>query len=247
MDKYQALEYLRSIIGDTSHLDSVVVKYTAQNDKIRELGRMLKNRDDVQYIRQVVAFDVPAGWTCPAANLCLARSDRKTGKITKGKNAEFLCFAAKLEAVFSVVRRFRWANFNAISKLKTSAEVAYVLINNMADDIKVVRIHTSGDFYNNVYFRAWMLVAELLTDVNFFGYTKVLAYARHNKPTNMNFVYSVGGTYDSEICESDVTSTVVRNREHANELGIPVACNTPTSPDDYDYIMRRESFALIVH
>lgn len=47
MDKYQALEYLRSIIGDTSHLDSVVVKYTAQNDKIRELGRMLKNRDDV--------------------------------------------------------------------------------------------------------------------------------------------------------------------------------------------------------
>lgn len=247
MNKNQALNYLRTMIGDTSHLDSIIVKYTKNNSKIRELGKMLKERGEIKYIRQVTAFDIPAGWTCPAADLCLARSDRKTGKITKGENAEFLCFAAKLEAVFSAVRRFRWSNFNAISKIKTSAEIAYVLISSMDEDVKVVRVHTSGDFYNNVYFRAWVLVAELLDDVSFFGYTKVLAYARYDKPSNMNFVYSVGGKHDSQVCESDVTSTVVCDRAHASELGIPVACNTPVSPDDYDYIMRRESFALIVH
>lgn len=227
------------------------LKWSCNNSKIKALGRMLKARGDVTTGKSVIAFDLPAGWTCPAASLCMARANRETGKITKGKDAEFLCYASKLEAAFPSARRARWHNFNILAGMANDADaMAEYILSQIPKGTKVIRIHTSGDFFNRNYFLAWTYVAIARPDITFWGYTKVLAYVTANKPDNFKLAYSMGGKHDASVRECTgkmVTSTVVVNEEQAQSLGLPVACPTPTSPDDFDFVMRGESFALLLH
>lgn len=228
-----------------------MLKFALQNSKLRELARYLGYKNS-----EVIGFDIPAGYTCPAASLCQAYSDKRTGKIVRGKGAQFLCYAAKLESAFPAVRRAHWFNFETLKTigLNDSAGMADAIIESMpryasgAIKAKVVRIHTSGDFFNQAYFDAWKLVAERLPEVTFFGYTKVLPLLSQPRPDNMHLAYSHGGKYDAAASESGVTTSyVVSDIAEAESMGLPVACPTATSPDDYGYIVRGESFALVFH
>ncbi len=219
------------------------LKWARNNSKLNELASHLGLKKS-----EVVGFDLPAGFTCPAASLCLAYANKQTGKIKRGKDAQFLCYAAKLEAAFPAVRRAHWTNFDALRPIMNDElAIAGLIMAELPKGIKVVRIHTSGDFFTDAYYRAWKIVAMHNPDVKFFAYTKVYKLVSDNlRPDNFKMVYSHGGKYDG-LADYVPTCFVTKDAQEAEDLGLPVACPTSTCPDDFEYIMAGRSFAILLH
>lgn len=194
---------------------------------------------------KVTSFDLPAGHTCPAANECHSFADKVTGKITDGNACKFRCYAASMEARYSASRKAHWRNYEAIVSCKTSDEIAQLILSELPADVKIVRIHASGDFFMKKYFMAWIKIAQARPDIQFFGYTKILPYVSANKPDNFRLQYSYGGKMDSKVtCEP--VAYVVKNIAEAIKRGLQPACiNNPA--DDFDFIMSGKTFALCLH
>jgi hypothetical protein len=58
-------------------------------------------------------WNLPAGHACPYANACKMSSDRESGKMKKGPNMAFPCYAAMAER-FPGVRDARWRNYETV-------------------------------------------------------------------------------------------------------------------------------------
>ena len=196
---------------------------------------------------QVVGFDLPAGYTCPCASLCKSYANPQTGKIVDGKDMQFRCYAASIEAVYKNVRLAHWDNFNTLKVCESPEKMAAAIMEAMPKGIKIIRIHASGDFFSSDYFQAWVMVANQMPDVQFFGYSKVLPYVMAAKPDNFHLIYSFGGKLDQEALNSKVpTCYVVTSETEAAALGVKIICET-SDYDDFEMIMQGESFALLVH
>lgn len=191
---------------------------------------------------QVVAFDLPAGYTCPMADKCKSYANRKTGKITDGKNMKFRCYASSGEARFSATRNAHWHNFEI---LRNSDNMVSEIETSLPKNVKVIRIHSSGDFYSMDYFNAWVSVAKNHPEIQFFGYTKVLPLVNAPKPDNFKLVYSHGGKMDNMV-KSEPVAYVVNTVADGVARGLPVACQVLPS-DDFYHIMLGQTFALALH
>lgn len=214
-----------------------MLSFSTGNTKLLELAKE-KNC-------KVTSFDLPAGHTCPCADECKSFADKITGKITDGENCKFRCYAASSEAAFTASRKAHWRNFEAMASCKTSDEMANLILSELPKGVKIVRIHASGDFYSRKYFMAWVKVAQARTDVQFFGYTKVLPYVKYAKPDNFCLQYSFGGKMDSKVtCEP--VAYVVKNIAEAIAKGLQAAC-IDNPADDFDFIMSGRTFALCLH
>lgn len=214
-----------------------ILTFSTGNTKLIELARY-KNC-------KVTSFDLPAGHTCPSADECHSFADKITGKITDGANCKFRCYAASMEARYSASRKAHWRNYEAIVSCKTVDKMAELILSELPLDVKIVRIHASGDFFSKKYFQAWVKVAETRTDIRFFGYTKILPYVKADKPDNFSLQYSYGGKMDSKVTCEPVTY-VVKNIAEAIMRGLQVAC-IDNPADDFDFIMAKKSFAIVIH
>jgi len=213
--------------------------FSIGNTKILALAQALGLNSN-----QVTSFDLPAGYTCPAADVCQSFSNRENGKITDGDNCKFRCYAASMEARYSATRRAHWRNYESLRKLTLDGMVKLIL-SFIPENTKIIRIHASGDFFSKKYFQAWVKVAEIRTDIQFFGYTKILPYVNATKPDNFRLVYSYGGKMDSKkTCEP--TAYVVKNIAEAIERGLHPAC-IDNPADDFNLIMSGRTFALCLH
>ena len=228
--------YKHNQIGDAK----MSIRWSTKNKKLVELSRKLGLKHN-----QVISFDLPAGYTCPAASLCQSFAHRETGRIRDGKDAEFRCYAASVESAFTNSRKAHWSNFEAI-KGKTSKEIARIISESLPKNTKIVRIHSSGDFFNKTYFNAWIMVAKQNPEIIFYGYTKILDYVKAEKPSNFKLVYSYGGKHDS-LRTDEPTCFVVKSESDAKRLGLHVACPKDDPANDYEYIMQGVSFAIILH
>ena len=187
---------------------------------------------------------MPAGHSCPFANDCLSKADKLTGKLTDGPNTQFRCFAASAEAVYPNVRIARWHNFDLLKKLNSN-EAADLILNSLPKKANIVRIHVSGDFFNESYFLAWLQVAKLRPNVLFYAYTKSLIYwVNYIKeiPSNLVLNASEGGKLDAQILEHGLKfAKVVYSPKQAQELGLLI-----DHTDEAAY-KTKESFALLIH
>lgn len=217
-----------------------MLKFSTGNSKINKLAKYLGLSN-----KQVVCFDLPAGHTCPCASLCKSTADRVTGKITDGENCQFRCYAASNEAVFKSARALRWHNYDELVACSSVDSIASLILASIPNAVKVVRIHSSGDFFSKKYFQAWVKVAIARPDVKFFGYTKVLPYVNFAKPDNFRLVYSFGGVLDNKVT-SEPVAYVVNTVADAESKSLQVSCQTNPS-DDYDFVMAGQSFALVLH
>lgn len=194
--------------------------------------------------KNIYTFSLPAGHSCPFANDCLSKADKLTGKLTDGPNTQFRCFAASSEAVYPNVRLARWYNFDLLKKLTTN-EAADLILNSLPKKANIVRIHVSGDFFNESYFLAWLQVAKLRPNVLFYAYTKSLIYwVNYIKeiPGNLVLNASEGGKLDAQISEHGLKfAKVVYSPEQAQELGLLI-----DHTDEAAY-KTKESFALLIH
>lgn len=209
-------------------------------------------RGNAKLGKDVLTFSLPAGYTCPGALQCLAFAKVHAGKasIVDGPAATFRCFAASDEAMYKGARESRWHNWNALEDARQLAGISGMLdliLSSLPLDVRLVRVHVSGDFYRPEYLKAWLKVAELRPQTTFYAYTKsvsiVVAEARANAvPSNFKFTLSLGGRQDRLIPASSIRSArVFLSEEEAERAGLPVDHDDSHAQGD------GASFALVIH
>lgn len=189
-------------------------------------------------------FSLPAGHSCPFANICLAKADKATGKIQLGKNNQFQCFSATSENMFPNVRKSRWNNFELLRKLDT-AGMFDLIQKSIPAKAETVRIHVSGDFFSQSYFDAWILVAKANPNRLFYAYTKSIPFwLARSKDIPANFVLnaSIGGKSDSLIEKFNLKSARVVFSE-----GEAKNANLKIDHDDSLAMRQGGNFALLLH
>jgi hypothetical protein len=208
----------------------------SNNAKLRKL--------ELKLGRKVYTFSLPAGYTCPGASKCLTKFDRNIGKIVDGDKQEFRWFAASMEAVFTGFRDNNSSNLESLKKLNTEEATALILAS-LPTQAQIVRIHVSGDFFSESYFKAWINVAIASPNVEFYAYTKSLPFwiANMNRiPSNLHLTASEGGKHDALIGQYGLkNSKVVFSVEEASVLGLVI------DHDDSHAATGNDSFALLIH
>lgn len=200
-------------------------------------------KGNAKLTKEIYTFSLPAGYTCPGALNCLAMADRKTGRMTHGPQQQFVCFAAQAEAMYPSVRLSRWGNFELLKAAKTREGMAELILTSLPAKAKIVRVHVSGDYFNEAYFLAWMDVARARPDVRFYSYTKSVNLWRRLQefiPDNLILTASLGGRYDASTGGLK-TAKVVFAEEQAAALGLEI------DHDDTHAYAGDESFALLIH
>lgn len=155
------------------------------------------------YTGTVYEWNLPTGTTCPFAYECKVTVDRNTGKFDV-KKGQYRCYAASAER-FPGVREMRWKNFE------------YVLnggILEIPKNCKAIRIHMSGDFFNQNYFDMWLNLAKKNYDIEFWAYTKSLKYwinRINDIPNNLILTASYGGKDDYLIDQYNLKNVKIYN------------------------------------
>ena len=111
-------------------------------------------------------FSLPAGndFSCPGAtSFC-----------------QSICYAGRLEKLYPSFRNLVVHNWETLKDLSSSEMMP--LIDEMISEFsaecdkwnapKKFRIHADGDFFNMAYVRAWSMVIELHSDIQFWAYTR---------------------------------------------------------------------------
>lgn len=215
-----------------------LLKFGRANDKLKKLEKRLGKR--------LYTVSLKAGYSCPGASLCFAKYDAKAKTIIDGKDAQFRCFAASLEGVFKGFETNNAHNFALMRGAKSEQAMFETIVASIRalKDPGIIRVHVSGDYFNEAYFRAWMRAAGEFPEINFYSYTKsihILNECVDSIPLNFSITCSEGGKFDHLISDRFKTAKVVFSVEAAAVLGMEI------DHDDYHAAVGKESFALLLH
>jgi hypothetical protein len=127
--------------------------------------------------KNTLIFNIPARITCPG------RTEFCEGK----------CYALKAERMYKQVLPARQSNFQA------SREASFIpdmieTISKARHKISQVRIHESGDFYNQKYLESWFSIAKTIPDLTFYAYTKSFHLNFNSRPDNFVLIASFDQT-----------------------------------------------------
>ena len=191
----------------------------------------------------IYTFSLPAGTSCPFAVECKTTADKAWGTISDGKKQKYRCYAASDEARSVNTRAARHWNFDLL-KHQTEDEMFRMLKRSLPVKAQIVRIHVSGDFFNQKYFNAWVRIAKQFPHVLFYAYTKSLKYWLEHQsiPTNLKLTASWDDSNSFVITMKDLKyARVVFSEEEAAKLGLEI------DHDDKHAYGGDESFALLIH
>jgi hypothetical protein len=238
-----------------------MVKFSAANTKLKKLYKVAALAKWLDGGRKIYSFDLLSGWACPQADQCQSRAILVDGKrrIQDGPNTVFRCFSASQEVVYTNVYNLRKGNFDAIRAIiartdltedQKVAEVASLLMKYLPKNAGIVRIHVAGDFFNRIYFRAWLQVISYNHTILFYAYTKALNYWIDDMQfvaglSNLVLTASRGGRLDSKIDQFKLREAIVlQNENEASDFNLEVDHDDSHAaiPDS-----RNKSFALIIH
>lgn len=190
---------------------------------------------------EIWTWNLPSGYTCPGARACFAVTDRETGRMTRGKHAEFKCYSAVTER-YPAVRAKSWANYDAIRDLDKWG-IVDVLFALMPREPSLIRIHAAGDYWSQDYFDAWLVVCAAMPETRFWAFTKSLPYWINrigHIPPNLMMTASYGGKHDHLIAQHGLKyARVVYSEEEARMLGLPI------DTDDRLAAYSNDPFALL--
>jgi hypothetical protein len=195
--------------------------------------------------KDIYTFSLPAGHACPFAYECKATVNRNTGKLTDGENQTYRCFAASQESLYKNVREARWHNYDILKNLRTAKEMVKMIEDSLPTKAKKVRIHVSGDFFNQTYFDAWLEVSRKHPDITFYAYTKSLPYwekRMNDIPNNFKLTGSIGGKKDELISKNSLKfAKVVLSKKEAKDVNLEI------DHDDSHAYEGKKNFALLLH
>ena len=122
--------------------------------------------------KNIYAFDLPAVVSCPNSDICFKS-----------------CYANKGSYIWKSAKNSNTFNFAiALNDLKyLQKELIKEIIKKK---IKVIRIHSSGDFFSKEYFLMWCNIAKHFEDLNIFTYSKAPQIKNLQIPSNLNIIDS---------------------------------------------------------
>lgn len=227
-----------------------MVKFSPANVKIEALYEVEAIRQFLFDNRSVYSFDLLSGHSCPFASECLSKVVIIDGKkkIKDGPNTQFRCFSASQEVAFPNVYNSRNNNFSIVRRIDSVDQMVSQIEFAMPSDLGVCRIHVAGDFFNQVYFDAWLQIAYRHPSRLFYAYTKSIPYwllRRDSIPSNLILTASLGGRKDSLVFEHGLRySKVVFSEQEASDLGFAIDHTDEFAANPQ---MRDTSFALLIH
>lgn len=198
-------------------------------------------------------FSLPAGYTCPLADICKTMTPRDRKKIDNKLVQDYgdiRCYASSEEARYPNSQSARWKNKDLLDMFDLSGKVDLILksikyYEQNNGKMSLLRLHESGDFYDQKYFDAWLEVTKQRPDILFYAYTKSLPFwiARMSSiPTNFKLVASSGGLRDDLIKKHNLRYVViVQSPEEAANLRLPI------DVDDSLAYAGDGNFALLIH
>ena len=238
-----------------------MVKFSVANTKLKKLYTVAALAKWLDGRRKIYSFDLLSGWACPQADICQSRAIVVDGKrkIQDGPNTKVRCFSASQEVLYTNVYNLRKRNFDAIRAIiartdlteeQKIAEVASLLQSHLPKNAGIVRIHVAGDFFNRIYFKAWLQVIMNNPTILFYAYTKALNHwiddiAIVNQMSNLVLTASRGGRLDAKIDEYKLREAIIFATENeADDFNLEVDHDDSHAaiPDN-----RNKSFALIIH
>ena len=235
-----------------------VLKYSDANVKLKKLYRHVRVSEWTTDGRRVYSLDLLSGWSCPFSKACLSKV-HETGEFSKagnprvklqdGKDNEFRCFSASLEALLPNVYRKRKHNFDTLRGLSLTDMTAR-MNSDIPRDAGIIRQHVGGDFFNSRYFLAWLKVATMNPDILFYAYTKSLRYWIQNRKLvneldNVVLTASRGGRDDELIDRHGLReSIVVFSEAEAETRNLEIDHDDSHAADPYN---RGKPFALLIH
>lgn len=127
----------------------------------------------------IAIWNLPHRKTCPGA----------TAECKK------YCYAQKAERLYKATLPFRERNFK-LSKKANFAKTMIEALSKIQHKVRAVRIHESGDFYNQEYLDKWVEVAKAFPKIMFTAYTKSLHldFSKAKKTKNMILFASIDPT-----------------------------------------------------
>jgi len=213
--------------------------------------------------KDTLIFDLPAGKVCPGALNCHSWVNvDKDGKrsIKDGKFTEFRCYAASQEVLYTALFQKRQYNLNLILEALKEDKDKNTLFSTVSlilrsiekyetKNIKKVRIHSSGDFFNMAYLDAWLAVAKVKHHLKFYFYSKSLnLFLNKPLPKNVYLTASYGGLYDHLIKDNFKRyAVVVYSKSEAYTLGLLHNGQGYKIDKDDSSCFKNEPFALLLH
>jgi hypothetical protein len=207
-------------------------------------------------------LSLPAAYTCPHAVSCKSFAAKAGKKFADGKSLKkasdkttFTCFAARAQAQYPDLNKKVFSNLKLLNVAEKDGGVdgmAKLIADSIEyaglSNVNIFRIHEGGDFYSQSYMVAWIKVAKMFPQINFYTHTTSIpewAALKSSMPKNFNLIASWDDQNETNkelILKNKLRySKVVYSVEEAKKLNLPI---------DYDDTLAccsNKSFALLLH
>ena len=187
-----------------------------------------------------------SGHTCPFALTCMAKVHKVTRKIVDGKYTTHRCFSASNELAFPSVFNQRQHNTQLLQECNSTQDMCDLFDFSIRKSLDPFRIHVGGEFFNQMYFDAWMKFAYENPYRVFYAYTKSIPYWINRidaLPDNFSLTASYGGRADWMIEKYNLKyALVVNHPDEARKLGLEI-----DHDDSHAVENNNVSFALLLH
>lgn len=150
----------------------------------------------------IASFNLPPISTCPGANKC-----------------KLWCYATQGNQWMQHGYKRRVAAYKATLNPNFKTLMVAELI---SEQVKILRIHDSGDFYSPQYMETWFEIANSLPNIVFYAYTKQVILMQKlwdKKPKNFKLIQSLGGKFDKLIDYKKPHARIFTNIESLLDAG----------------------------
>ena len=227
-----------------------LLKFSKDNKKLNKLALEVHKQKGIY--RNVYSVSIPSGRseTCPYADKCKTYVGDNGKIVSNDDYIDYRCYSASMEAIYPAQLKQRNYNFDLLKACNNDRQELMNLINaSIPVEAQIIRIHVGGDFYSQPYFDAWLNVAMLNREIQFYAYTKSLPFWVNRLDSinignfpNMELIASRGGTKDKLINEHQLKEAiVVYSEKEAKERNLEIDYT------DYLACYGKESFALLIH
>jgi hypothetical protein len=219
-------KYIKLVDEDSENRE--YLKFSNSNKKLDKIANWFDVRKS-----DIKIFNLPPVTTCPYAYDC--------------QNV-FKCYAISIEERLPSFKAHNEYNFNLLRKHHKSIDKMADLIDSSLPKAKIIRIHSSGDFFNERYLKAWLKVARNNKNIIFYAYTTSIPFWINNLDEinslkNFKLIASLGtNNQDYLIKKYNLQfSKVVYSENEAKKLNLPVDYNEKLA------ISQNNNFALVIH
>ena len=179
--------------------------------------------------KNIYAFDLPAVVSCPNSDICFKS-----------------CYANKGSYIWKSAKNSNTFNFAiALNDLKyLQKELIKEIIKKK---IKVIRIHSSGDFFSKEYFLMLCNIAKHFEDLNIFTYSKAPQIKNLQIPSNLNIIDSFITIDNTNYLNYGTYENISKMRSQIKGIICPVTIGKKIDCSACKYCITKNKVLFVQH